>query len=281
MSKNHHKNNKRSSALHTPPHHPSAAYKLSDPYKDFTCEWGEKTLREIEAKQGINLSNMDLRMVFQSYLPAGSVAENCYYLSPLFKNLNQRIAQFERDDDDVEELASRDLLDGFSVWMHQSKAELLALGRMDTLRVEMQRFAVNLFDLEWDMSNPLRPAINQLCWMGYLLSNPMLRGSDDSNINPILSDIAEDFVEKLLGRFRGAGDCNSLVQLFLSNKENLDLGENLASYISDFYGADERRSRWDELSARYLELGEPDDSPRWMSRMSLGALLHETEWQLI
>ena len=278
MSRNHHKNNKRSSALHTPPHHPSAAYKLSDPSKDFTCEWGEKTLREIEDKQGLNLSNMDLRMVFQNYLPAGSVAENCYYLSPLFKNLNQRIAQFERDDDDVEELASLDLLDGFSIWMHQNKDELLALGRMDMLRVEMQRFAESLFDLEWDMSKPLRPAINQLCWMGDLLHNPMLGISDDSNINPILRDIAEDFVEKLLDQFRGAGDCNSLVQLFLSNKKNLDFGENLASYISDFYGVDELISRWYELSARHLELGKPDDSPRWNT---VEELLHETEWQLV
>ncbi|MBE6417220.1 MAG: hypothetical protein E7033_01995 [Akkermansiaceae bacterium] len=59
-------------------------YSLSDPYHDFDSKEERAWLDAITAKQGRGITESDLHWVFQGYLPAGTYAECCCYLRPLY-----------------------------------------------------------------------------------------------------------------------------------------------------------------------------------------------------
>lgn len=63
-------------------------YTLSDPYHDFDSKEERAWLDAIAAKQGRGITERDLHWVFQSYLPAGTYAECCSYLRPLYDFLH-------------------------------------------------------------------------------------------------------------------------------------------------------------------------------------------------
>lgn len=63
-------------------------YTLSDPYHDFDSEEERSWLDAITAKQGRSITESDLHWVFQGYLPAGTYAECCSYLRPLYDFLH-------------------------------------------------------------------------------------------------------------------------------------------------------------------------------------------------
>lgn len=65
-----------------------APYTLSDPYHDFDSAEERARLDAIAAKQGRGITESDLHWVFQSYLPAGTYAECCSYLRPLYDFLH-------------------------------------------------------------------------------------------------------------------------------------------------------------------------------------------------
>lgn len=63
-------------------------YSLSDPYHDFDSEEERSWLDAITAKQGRGITERDLHYIFQGYLPAGTYAECCCYLRPLYDFLH-------------------------------------------------------------------------------------------------------------------------------------------------------------------------------------------------
>ncbi len=63
-------------------------YTLSDPYHDFDSKEERAWLDAITAKQGKGITASDLHWVFQGYLPAGTYAECCSYLRPLYDFLH-------------------------------------------------------------------------------------------------------------------------------------------------------------------------------------------------
>lgn len=65
-------------------------YTLSDPYHDFDSKEERAWLDAITAKQGKGITESDLHWVFQGTLPAGTYAECCSYLRPLYDVLHNR-----------------------------------------------------------------------------------------------------------------------------------------------------------------------------------------------
>lgn len=63
-------------------------YTLSDPYHDFDSKEERAWLDAITAKQGKGITESDLHWVFQGALPAGTYAECCCYLRPLYDFLH-------------------------------------------------------------------------------------------------------------------------------------------------------------------------------------------------
>lgn len=62
-----------------------SGFRLSDPYKDFTNPESRALLHSIIAKQGVGLTGYELACVFNGHLPAGTAAECCAYLRPLYQ----------------------------------------------------------------------------------------------------------------------------------------------------------------------------------------------------
>ena len=60
-------------------------FTLSDPHWDFRHPESLELLHRIVDKQGVGLTGDDLLCVFNGYLPAGTAAECCAYLRPLFQ----------------------------------------------------------------------------------------------------------------------------------------------------------------------------------------------------
>ena len=80
-------------------------YTLSDPYHDFDSEEERAWLDAIAAKQGRGITEHDLHWIFQGYLPAGTYAECCCYLRPLYDFLHSHQAY-------------HDLWENFVEWGH-------------------------------------------------------------------------------------------------------------------------------------------------------------------
>ncbi len=92
---------------------------LSDPHRDFTHPESRELLRCIIAKQGVELSGYDLCCVFNGHMPAGTPAECCAYLPPLYHLLRRP----------QNEYALRLWEDIIWIWLVQNCEELIALNR--------------------------------------------------------------------------------------------------------------------------------------------------------
>lgn len=73
-------------------------YLLSDPWDNFIDDGSRKLLQEIINKQGVNLDAIDFMIIFNPFLPAGTVKENANYLSLGFDLLDKYVGQFEIND---------------------------------------------------------------------------------------------------------------------------------------------------------------------------------------
>lgn len=104
-------------------------FHLSDPNKDFTHPASRELLQGIIAKQGVGLTGYDLLCVFNGHLPAGTAAECCAYLRPLF--------QLFRTPEDAS--ASQLWEDIIRIWLVQERAALETLNQHQRIIDELRR----------------------------------------------------------------------------------------------------------------------------------------------
>ncbi len=100
-------------------------YTLSDPYRDFDSAEERAWLEAITAKQGRGITEGDLHWVFQSYLPAGTYAECCSYLRPLYNFLHAHNSYHDLWENLVE------------VWVPMHMKELQADGTLEAVLGEI------------------------------------------------------------------------------------------------------------------------------------------------
>ena len=105
------------------------AFHLSDPHKDFTHPESQELLRGIIAKQGAGLTGYELACVFNRHLPAGTAAECCAYLRPLY--------QFFRNPQ--EEYAAQIWEDILWIWLVQERPALESLNQHQRIIDELRR----------------------------------------------------------------------------------------------------------------------------------------------
>lgn len=102
---------------------------LSDPNKDFTHPESQELLRNIIAKQGVELTGYELCCVFNGHLPAGTPAECCAYLRPLYQ-------LFRTPQDDYARQLWEDII---WIWLEQERKELIALNQHQRIIDELRR----------------------------------------------------------------------------------------------------------------------------------------------
>ena len=100
-------------------------YTLSDPYHDFDSEEERAWLDAIAAKQGRGITERDLHWIFQGYLPAGTYAECCCYLRPLYDFLHAHQAYHDLWENLVE------------IWIPMHLKELQADGTLGAVMAEV------------------------------------------------------------------------------------------------------------------------------------------------
>lgn len=104
-------------------------FHLSDPGRDFTNPESRELLRGIVAKQGEGLTGYELACVFNGYLPAGTAAECCAYLLPLYR-------LFRTPQDDCAEQVWEDVI---WIWLEQERKALEALDQYQRIIDELRR----------------------------------------------------------------------------------------------------------------------------------------------
>lgn len=102
---------------------------LSDPHKDFTHPESRELLRGIIAKQGVGLTGYELACVFNGHLPAGTAAECCAYLRPLYHLFRNP----------QEEYTAQIWEDILWIWLVQERPALEALNQHQRIIDELRR----------------------------------------------------------------------------------------------------------------------------------------------
>lgn len=102
---------------------------LSDPYRDFTHPESRELLRGIIAKQGVGLTGYELACVFYGHLPAGTAAECCAYLHPLYQLFRNP----------QEEYAAQIWEDILWIWLVQERPALESLNQHQRIIDELRR----------------------------------------------------------------------------------------------------------------------------------------------
>lgn len=102
---------------------------LSDPHKDFTHPESRELLRGIIAKQGVGLTGYELACVFYGHLPAGTAAECCAYLRPLYQLFRNP----------QEEYAAQIWEDILWIWLVQERPALEALNQHQRIIDKLRR----------------------------------------------------------------------------------------------------------------------------------------------
>ena len=97
--------------------------KLSDPCHDFTPEECTAILAVPDEKMGV----LELRSIFQHYLPAGTYTECAYFIPLALRFLDNRGEN------------ANDLADDFLVWAGENKTDLEADGLFTPIRLHLQK----------------------------------------------------------------------------------------------------------------------------------------------
>ena len=105
------------------------AFHLSDPHKDFTHPESQDLLQGIIAKQGVGLTGYELACVFNGHLPAGTAAECCAYLHPLYQLFRNP----------QEEYAAQIWEDILWIWLVQERPALESLNQHQRIIDELRR----------------------------------------------------------------------------------------------------------------------------------------------
>ena len=134
-------------------------YTLSDPYHDFDSEEERAWLDAITAKQGKGITERDLHWVFQGYLPAGTYAECCSYLRPLYDFLHAHNSYHDLWENLVE------------IWVPMHLRELQADGIMEAVMREIS--AIYEEKLELYLSGMMCLEYAKLMTVSYLYATPL------------------------------------------------------------------------------------------------------------
>lgn len=136
------------------------SFQLSDPYKDFTHPASRELLQSIINKQGAGLTGHDLLCVFNRHLPAGTAAECCAYLRPLFQ-------LFRTPEDDSASQLWEDII---RIWLVQERTALEALNQYRRIIDELRRIVYDtLIPTPWQAESGAGSiesrAAMLICWM--------------------------------------------------------------------------------------------------------------------
>lgn len=134
-------------------------YTLSDPHHDFDSEEERAWLDAITAKQGRGITASDLHWVFQGYLPAGTYAECCSYLRPLYDFLHTHQSYHDLWENLVE------------IWIPMHLKELQADGTLGAVMEEVN--SIYEEKLKLYLSGAMCPEYMKLMTISYLFAKPL------------------------------------------------------------------------------------------------------------
>lgn len=161
-------------------------FHLSDPHNDFSHPESRELLRCIIAKQGVGLSGYELCCIFNGRMPAGTPAECCAYLPPLYRML--RCQQ--------NEYALRLWEDIIWIWLVQNCEELIALNRyrgiVDELRVIVHG---TLIPAQWRPEQGTRELYTRAHMLMIWMACPQGQDETGDILNALSDgDAAHDFI---------------------------------------------------------------------------------------
>lgn len=134
-------------------------YTLSDPYHDFDSKEERAWLDAITAKQGRGITEHDLHWVFQGYLPAGTYAECCSYLRPLYDFLHAHQSYHDLWENLVE------------IWIPMHLKELQADGTLGAVMEEVH--SIYEEKLQLYLSGKMSLEYIKLMSISYLFAAPL------------------------------------------------------------------------------------------------------------
>lgn len=158
-------------------------FTLSDPHWDFRHPESQELLRGIVAKQGVGLTGYDLRCVFNGYLPAGTAAECCAYLRPLFQLCRTP------EEEDASQLWDTILW----IWLVQERSELEKLNQYLRIIDELRRIVHDtLIPAPWQPES----GADAIAHRASMLLNWMCSPWGQDETNDILNQLAAGDIDR-------------------------------------------------------------------------------------
>lgn len=221
----------------------SINYQLSDPWGDFISPDSQTLLNRIIKKWGRNLTAEDLMIIFDPFLPAGTVKENVNYLSLGFDFLDKYVDQFEENDTSD---GIYDFWTGLCRWSYVYKNELIELNQYDLILKRAKQFIEAILRFRWDLTQE----VGLLFYSAQFLVDTI--GQD------LLKDISPDYPRYILGNFKNNNDRDCAISLYLFQECHNKCNEiwKEASLVKSIYSKKMLNNNWDMLYARWLDLGE-------------------------
>lgn len=145
-------------------------FSLSDPYGDFLDEDSQKLLRSIESKKGVDLDAHDFIVIFQTYLPAGTVEELLCYAPLAIRYLQRHFTQNLWMSDGL-----IDVWESLMFWCYHNKEQLISLNRYKILLKEIHNLMNLLLSVSWSPENGYKE-ISALCmFLEEALNQPLMK----------------------------------------------------------------------------------------------------------
>jgi len=210
-------------------------YLLSDPWRDFIDDDSRELLQEIINKQGVNLDATDFMIIFDPFLPAGTVKENANYLSLGFDFLDKYVGQFEINDKSD---GIHDFWQKLCMWSYIYKNELIELNQYELILTRAKQFIEAILRFRWDITQE----VGLLFYSAQFLVDTI--GQD------LLKNISPDYPRYILENFKGNNDRDYAISLLLFYECEH------ASLVKSIYSMEFIQDNWDSLYQRWFELGE-------------------------
>lgn len=153
-------------------------FHLSDPHKDFTHLESQELLRGIIAKQGTGLTGYELACVFNGHLPAGTAAECCAYLRPLYQLFRNP----------QEEYAAQIWEDILWTWLVQERTALESLNQHQRIIDELRRIVHDtLLPFPWLPEQGARGIYARAAMLTSWMASPWGEAETESILNALAS----------------------------------------------------------------------------------------------
>lgn len=163
-----------------------SGFTLSDPHWDFRHPESQELLRRIVAKQGVGLTGHDLSCVFNGYLPAGTAAECCAYLRPLFQLFRTP------EEEDASQLWDTILW----IWLVQERSELEKLNQYQRIIDELRRIVHDtLIPAPWQPESGADAIAHRASMLLNWMCSPWGQDKTKDILNQLAAgDIARQFI---------------------------------------------------------------------------------------